>query len=104
MKIKPIFTWHDIWLGAHWNKDKRHLDVMIPFVGLRFDFSKDELKDDFKKYLKLRKADDKPQATSEAVQCVIIWMTNDMSIKDMRTMAEYLTASADHEEHSNGKP
>lgn len=38
MKIRPLFAWYDLWVGAFWDKAKRKLYVLpIPCVGLVFE-------------------------------------------------------------------
>lgn len=38
MKIKFIFAWYDLWVGAYWQKKKRRLYIMIlPTLGVRID-------------------------------------------------------------------
>lgn len=39
MRIKPIFAWYDMWIGAFWDREKRRLYVLpLPCVGFVFDF------------------------------------------------------------------
>ena len=38
MKIKPIVAWYDFWVGLYYNKEKRRLYVMVPFVGFYLSF------------------------------------------------------------------
>lgn len=38
MKIKPIFAWYDLWIGAFWDKAKRKLYILpIPCFGILFE-------------------------------------------------------------------
>ena len=39
MKFKFICAWYDLWIGAFWDKAKRHLYVLpVPCVGVRIHF------------------------------------------------------------------
>ena len=38
MKIRPIFAWYDIWVGAYYDTKKRRLYLMIPFFGFYIEF------------------------------------------------------------------
>jgi len=39
MKVKPIFAWYDLWIGAYWDRKARKLYVLpLPCIGLVFDF------------------------------------------------------------------
>jgi hypothetical protein len=39
MKIKPIFAWYDLWIGAYWNSEKRRLYILpFPCIGLVIQF------------------------------------------------------------------
>lgn len=41
MKIKPLFAWYDLWIGAYWDRSARRLYVLpLPCVGVVFDFGK----------------------------------------------------------------
>lgn len=38
MKIKPLFAWYDLWIGAFWDKAKRRLYVLpLPCIGVIFE-------------------------------------------------------------------
>lgn len=40
MKIKPLFAWYDIWVGAYWDRAKRRLYVLpFPMLGFYVEFS-----------------------------------------------------------------
>jgi hypothetical protein len=44
MKIKPIFAWYDLWVGAFWDKKRKWLYILpIPMFGIliKFDHSKE---------------------------------------------------------------
>ncbi len=43
MKVRPIFAWYDLWIGAFWDAPKRRLYILpLPCVGIRIDFPKQE--------------------------------------------------------------
>jgi hypothetical protein len=38
MRVKPLFAWYDIWIGAFWDRAKRKLYVLpLPCIGLIFE-------------------------------------------------------------------
>lgn len=40
MKIKPIFAWYDLWIGAFWDAGKRRLYVLpLPMIGVVIQFA-----------------------------------------------------------------
>jgi hypothetical protein len=40
MKIRPIFAWYDLWVGAYYDRIQRRLYVMLlPMLGFTIDFS-----------------------------------------------------------------
>jgi hypothetical protein len=43
MRIRPIFAWYDLWIGAFWDAKKRFLYVFpVPCLGIVLDFSGDQ--------------------------------------------------------------
>jgi len=38
MTIRPIFAWYDFWIGGFWDRKKRRLYLMVPFVGIVIQF------------------------------------------------------------------
>lgn len=41
MRIKPIFAWYDLWVGAYWDRQARKLYLLpIPCCGIVFDFGR----------------------------------------------------------------
>lgn len=38
MKVRPIFAWYDLWLGAFWDRERRRLYFMVPMVGIVVEF------------------------------------------------------------------
>ena len=39
MKVRPIFAWYDLWVGAFWDAAKRRLYVFpVPTLGLVIQF------------------------------------------------------------------
>lgn len=40
-RIKFVFAWYDFWVGAFWDRKKKHLYVLpLPCVGLRLEWPK----------------------------------------------------------------
>lgn len=41
MKIRPIFAWYDLWVGAFWDRNRRRLYILpIPCVGVVIEFER----------------------------------------------------------------
>lgn len=41
MKIRFIFAWYDMWIGAYWDRAKRRLFVLpLPCLGVVLDFGR----------------------------------------------------------------
>lgn len=39
MKIKPIFAWYDLWIGAYWDHPKKRLYIFpVPMLGIVLEF------------------------------------------------------------------
>ena len=39
MKIRPLFAWYDLWIGAFWDSRKRRLYILpLPCVGIVVEF------------------------------------------------------------------
>jgi hypothetical protein len=40
MRIRPVFAWYDMWVGAYWDRRGRRLYVLpLPCLGLVLEFS-----------------------------------------------------------------
>lgn len=43
MKIRPIFAWYDLWIGAFWDGGKRRLYMLpLPCLGVVIQFKEDK--------------------------------------------------------------
>jgi len=41
-KIRLIFAWYDLWIGAYWDRSKRRFYVLpLPCIGFLMEFSSD---------------------------------------------------------------
>lgn len=39
MKVRPIFAWHDLWVGLFWDRSKRRLYFFpVPCLGVILEF------------------------------------------------------------------
>jgi hypothetical protein len=39
MKLRPVFAWYDLWIGAFWDRRKRRLYVLpLPMIGFYVEF------------------------------------------------------------------
>lgn len=38
MKVRLIFAWYDLWVGAYWDRKSRALFLMVPMIGVRIEF------------------------------------------------------------------
>ena len=39
MRLRPIFRWYDLWVGAFWDRSKHRLYILpLPCVGVVIDF------------------------------------------------------------------
>lgn len=40
MRVRPMFAWYDLWIGAFWDSSKRRLYLFpVPCLGVRIDFA-----------------------------------------------------------------
>lgn len=40
MKVRPIFAWYDVWVGAYWDRAKWRLYIFpIPMFGFYIQFA-----------------------------------------------------------------
>lgn len=43
MKVRLLFAWYDLWVGAYWDRKARALYVLpLPCVGVVFEFRRVE--------------------------------------------------------------
>lgn len=39
MKVRPLFAWYDLWIGAFWDRKSRKLYIMpLPCIGVVIEF------------------------------------------------------------------
>lgn len=39
LRIRPVFAWHDLWIGARWDRRRRRLYLLpAPCIGVCLDF------------------------------------------------------------------
>lgn len=44
MKVRFLFAWYDLWVGAYWDRANRRLYVLpVPCMGFVLDFGKPTL-------------------------------------------------------------
>jgi len=34
VKLGFVFAWYDLWIGFYYNREKKRLYIMIPFIGI----------------------------------------------------------------------
>ncbi len=34
MKVRLVFAWYDLWIGAYWDRQTRTLYLMVPTIGI----------------------------------------------------------------------
>jgi hypothetical protein len=43
MRIRPLFAWYDLWIGAFWDRTRRRLYILpLPCVGVVIQFKEPE--------------------------------------------------------------
>ena len=43
MKVKPLFAWYDMWIGAYWDRANKRLYILpLPMIGIVIEFNKGE--------------------------------------------------------------
>jgi len=48
-RVRPMFAWYDLWVGAFWDQRRRRLYVMLlPTLGFHVQFSTLESDDDLR--------------------------------------------------------
>ena len=38
-RLKVIFAWYNLWVGAYWDRKARYLYLMVPMVGVRLNLA-----------------------------------------------------------------
>lgn len=42
MRIRPLFAWYDLWIGAYWDRKARTLYVLpVPCCGVAITFAQE---------------------------------------------------------------
>lgn len=40
MKIRPLFAWYDLWMGAYWDRKSRKLYILpLPCIGIVIEWN-----------------------------------------------------------------
>lgn len=39
-RLRLVFAWYDLWVGAYYDRSKHHLYLMVPMAGVRIDLSR----------------------------------------------------------------
>lgn len=41
MRVRPIFAWYDLWVGAYWDRTRRRLYLLpVPMLGVVIEFGR----------------------------------------------------------------
>jgi hypothetical protein len=39
VKVRPVFAWFDLWIGAYYDRERRHLYLLpLPCIGVCIEF------------------------------------------------------------------
>lgn len=39
-RVRPLFAWYDLWVGAYWDRAKRRLYLLpLPCIGVVIEFA-----------------------------------------------------------------